>query len=411
MADMPDNIQRQAAVHSYLTAEIPGVGGLIKENADDFVVSEIPAYEPCGSGEHVYLTIEKCGLTTLEAIRRIGRALSVPERDIGYAGMKDSVGVTRQTISLQRIRPEDVCGRTFDGVHVLSAVRHGNKLRLGHLRGNRFRIVVRGVVPDADARVAAILEQLNRRGVPNWFGYQRYGVQGNSHLIGAAMLRRDWQGAVERLIGDPKAVHDEGWRGAIQAFQDGDIAVALQRMPRHCRSERDILQRLASQPTAWERAFNAVHPRLKRLYLSACQSSLFDKVVEQRLAMINQLVAGDLAFKHINGACFLVEDAGIEAARVANFEISASGPMFGSKMKQPAGAVFDLEQQLLAAEGFSAESFDLGSGLRMEGERRPLRVPLGNPCYTLGDGALVLEFDLPKGSYATSVVREFTKTF
>ena len=395
--------------HRYLTADIRGTGGVIKEIAEDFVVEEIPAYEPCGSGEHCYLTIEKQGITTLEAIRRIARRLNVPERDMGYAGMKDSVGVTRQTISVQRINPEDVAGRGVDGVRIISAVRHTNKLKLGHLKGNRFLIKVRGVTsPDA---AGSVLDVLQQRGVPNYFGYQRYGAQANSHLIGAAMLSRDWRGAVDHLIGEPEAVRDEQWRAAISAYRQGDIVAALRGMPGHCRSEHDVLQRLASRPDAWEKAFSAVHPRLRKLYLSACQSYLFDRVVELRLAEIDRVMPGDLAWKHVNGACFLVEDVAAEGPRAAQFEISATGPMFGCKMKYPAGAPLELEQQVLTEAGIQAEQFDLGGGLRMEGERRPLRVPLGEPAFRVEADTILLEFSLPRGSYATSVLREITKTF
>lgn len=399
------------ALHGYLTADIPGCGGSIKETPEDFLVSEIPSYEPCGSGEHVYLTIEKRGITTLEAIRRVAGELRVAERDVGYAGMKDSVGITRQAISVPRIKPDGLAGQCLDGVSILSASRHGNKLKLGHLKGNRFRIVVRGVAGNAEETAAAVFAVLSMRGVPNWFGYQRYGGQGNSHLIGAAMLRRDWRGAVDRLIGDPEAVRDAEWQSAIMAYRQGDILEALRLMPRHCRGERDILQRLASRPDAFEKAFAALHPRLKKLYLSAYQSSLFDRILEQRLTGIDRIMAGDLAIKHVNGACFLVEDAQQEAPRAEQFEISASGPMFGTKMKLPAGEVLAMEEKVLADEGLGQQDFDLGSGLRMEGERRPLRVPLGEPLCSVEDGSLVLEFSLPKGSYATSVVREITKNF
>jgi tRNA pseudouridine13 synthase len=398
-------------MHPYLTADISGCGGTIKECPEDFFVEEIPAYLPCGSGEHLYLTIEKRGVTTPEAVRRIAAALKIAERDIGYAGMKDAVGVTRQTISLQKIKAEAVLALRLAGISVISAIPHGNKLRLGHLKGNRFRITIRGVNDQATESAAAILAVLQQRGVPNYFGYQRYGAQGNSHLIGAALLRHDWQGAVDALIGDPAAVQDEAWQAAITAYRQGDLGGALRLMPRHCRSERDVLQRLCAHPDDWERAFSVVHPRLKKLYLSACQSFLFDRVVAERLAEIDQVRAGDLAWKHINGACFLVEDQVAEASRAASFEISASGPMFGCRMTQPSGTVLEMEQRILADSGFSSGSFDLGGGLRMEGERRPLRVPLGEPSYRISDDLLQLEFSLPKGSYATSVVREITKTF
>jgi len=398
-------------MHPYLTADIPGTGGAIKESPDDFAVYEIPAYEPCGSGEHLYLTVEKRGITTLEAIRRIARALKVSERDIGYAGMKDAVGVTRQTISLQRVKAEDALALVLDGVRIVSAIRHTNKLKLGHLKGNHFKIAVRGVAAGSDLTAQAVLKILQQRGVPNYFGYQRYGALGNSHLIGAALLGRDWQGAIDRMMGTADTVRDPGWCSAIVSYQQGDLSAALEQMPRHCRSERDVLQRLLAKPGAWEKAFAVIHPRLRKLYLSAYQSYLFDKVVALRLAAIDQVMAGDLAWKHLNGACFLVEDADAEAARAAVFEISASGPLFGSKMKQPGGDVLTREQRILADEGIRMEDFDLGSGLCMEGERRPLRVQLGDCDCRVADGVMLLEFSLPKGSYATSVLREITKMY
>ena len=395
----------------YLTADIPGTSGVIKESPDDFIVSEIPAYEPCGAGEHLYLTVEKRGITTLEAIRRISRALKVPERDVGYAGMKDAVGVTRQILSLQRVAAADALALKLDGVRVVSAARHSNKLKLGHLKGNHFAIIVRGAAEEAARTASAVLGILQQRGVPNYFGYQRYGALGNSHLIGGAMLRRDWQGAVDHLLGDPHALLDPAWRSAVVSYHAGDVSAALRQMPRHCRSERDVLQRLAAKPAAWEKAFSAIHHRLRKLYLSAYQSCLFDTVLEQRLHYLDQVTLGDLAWKHLNGACFLVEDLATEAQRAASFEISPSGPMFGSTMTQPAADVLALEQQILADEGLSGEDFNLEGGLSLKGERRPLRVPLGDAtCQAEGD-TLQLEFSLPKGSYATSVVREITKTF
>jgi tRNA pseudouridine13 synthase len=397
--------------HPYLTAHIPGIGGTIKESPDDFLVEEIPSYLPCGTGEHCYLTIEKRGITTLEAISRIAAALKVPEREIGYAGMKDAVGITRQTISIQRITPEKALALELDGVRILSAERHSNKLKIGHLKGNRFRVVIRGVSGSAPQLVPALLEVLGRRGIPNYFGYQRYGAQGNSHLIGAAMLRRDWRACVDRLIGEPDAVRDEEWSAAIGAYRQGDPSEALRLFPRHCRSERDVLQRLVTRPGEYEKAFSAVHPRLKKMYLSALQSSMFDQAVARRIDLIDRLMDGDLAVKHVNGACFLVEDAAAEQGRADAFEISASGPMFGCRMKRPEGAAQVLEQEILELSGVALPLFDMPGGLRLEGERRPLRVPAGELSWSVSGDAATVEFTLPKGSYATSLIREITKTF
>jgi tRNA pseudouridine13 synthase len=397
--------------HPYLTADIPGCGGGIKESTEDFLVEEIPAYLPCGSGEHCYLTIEKQGITTLEAISRIAKCLKIQERDIGYAGMKDAVGVTRQTISVQWLTPEKAYALELDDVKVVSAARHANKLKIGHLKGNQFRVAIRGVSGDVHQTIPDILALIVKRGLPNYFGFQRYGAQGNSHLIGAALLRRDWRSSVDRLIGDAESVQNEAWSAAIAAYQRGELSEALRQFPRHCRSERDVLQRLVSNPEEYEKAFAAVHPRLKKLYLSAAQSFLFDQAVARRINCLDQLMTGDLACKHANGACFLVEDAQKEQERADSFEISPSGPMFGCKMKQPEGAVRLLEDELLEQSGLETCYFDQPGGLRLEGERRPLRVPVSQLSWSVCGDCATVAFSLPKGSYATSLLREITKAF
>ncbi|ACM20025.1 tRNA pseudouridine13 synthase [Geotalea daltonii FRC-32] len=397
-------------MHPYLTGNIPGTGGIFKETPEDFLVTEIPIYTPCGEGEHIYAEIEKRGITTLEAIRRLAKALGIGERDVGYAGMKDAKGITRQTISLPRVAPEQVLGLELPGIKVLSAVPHRNKLKVGHLRGNRFRIRIGGVGADAATIAIAVLDILEKRGVPNFFGEQRYGAQGNSHLIGGAILRNDYRGAVDALIGEPDKVTDERWRRAIEAFKAGDLAKSLETFPPHCRTERELLQKLVKQPEAHEKAFRAVHPRLRKLYLSAFQADLFDRVVQQRMDSLDQVVHGDVAFKHDNGACFLVTDAAAEAPRAAAFEISATGPMFGCRMKEPEGETLAMERRLLETEDLTLPSFDLEGGLRMEGERRPLRVPIAEIGVEADGAGLFLEFSLPKGSYATTVLREVMKS-
>jgi tRNA pseudouridine13 synthase len=228
------------------------------------------------------------------------------------------------------------------------------------------------------------------------------------------MVRGEWRAAFEHVIGYPAAVRDERWRAAIEAYRQGELEESIRLFPGHCRTERDILQRLAKRPDAHEKAFYAIHPRLKKLYLSAYQSSLFDRLLAERLedgerAGFDRVMAGDLAMKHDNGACFLVTDAAAEQPRAEAFEISPTGPMFGWRMMMPEGEPRAMEEALLAAEGLDLPSFNLPGGLAMDGERRPLRVPLREPSAELDGEGLVLSFTLPRGSYATSVLREIMK--
>ena len=178
-------------INNYLTADIPGTGGRIKETPDDFQVEEIPLYLPSGEGEHLYISIEKKGMTTHQLLRRCAQIFSVNERDIGYAGLKDSNATTIQTISIPLLDPDKAKNLEDENIRVLSALRHNNKLRPGHLAGNRFIIQVAAPAEDALQWAQQVLEILHKKGVPNYFGPQRYGVLGNSHLIGRAILQDD----------------------------------------------------------------------------------------------------------------------------------------------------------------------------------------------------------------------------
>lgn len=397
-------------MHPYLTDDLPGTGGVIKEIPDDFLVAEIPLYLPCGEGEHTYVEIEKRGVTTLDAIRRISRTIGIQERDIGYAGMKDSRGITRQTLSVPRVEPDRLLSLSIPGIRILSAIPHRNKLKPGHLSGNRFSILIRSVAEDALEKAGAVTAALTTRGVPNYFGSQRYGGLGNSHLIGRALIHGDFKAAVDAIMGDAEMVRDERWRYAVEAYHRGALAESLEHFPGHCRTEREILARLVKRPGAYERALDAVSPRLKKLYLSAYQSSLFDRIVAQRLKGIDSVLEGDLAYRHDNGACFLVENAEAEIARVRELGISPSGPLFGCKMKLPEGVPGEMEETVLREEGLTLAAFDLPGGLRMEGERRPLRIPLNGLSMEMKDDGLLLGFSLPRGAYATTVLREIIKT-
>lgn len=396
-------------MHPYLTPELPGTGGVIKETQEDFAVTEMPLYLPQGDGEHTYAEIEKRGMTTLEAIRRLSRHLGIAEREVGYAGMKDARGVTRQTLSFPRVDPDRLLSVSLAGIRVLSAVCHRNKLKPGHLAGNRFTIRVRDVAENALKKAEAVVAVLSARGVPNYFGLQRYGSLGNSHLIGKELVRGDFKAAADALMGNPATIRDEQWRSAVEAYHRGDFQASLEMLPGHCRTERELVARLLKRPEAHGKALESVSPRLKKLYLSAYQSYLFDRVLGKRLNTIDTVMDGDLAFRHDNGACFIVEDATAEAERAEKFEISPSGPMFGCKMKLPGGAPLSIELDELNAEGISLNAFNLPGGLRMEGERRPLRVPLGDIAIEANDDGLLLRFSLPKGAYATSVLREIMK--
>ncbi|HUQ68301.1 MAG TPA: tRNA pseudouridine(13) synthase TruD, partial [Planctomycetaceae bacterium] len=175
----------------YALKEFQGVGGQIKQRDEDFFVQEIPLYEPSGEGEHVYCEIQKVGIPTFEAVNRVAHALRVSVRDVGYAGLKDARAVSRQVLSIWGTTEDAVMGMHLSGITVQWARRHVNKLRLGHLAGNRFAIKVRDVEPTDVVKLQEPLKELQRRGVPNYFGEQRFGRRGDNDQLGAALVRGD----------------------------------------------------------------------------------------------------------------------------------------------------------------------------------------------------------------------------
>ncbi len=393
----------------YLTAELPGTGGFYKEQPEDFQVEEIPLYPCSGHGEHLYLWIEKSGISTRELLSQLTRGLRIKEREIGYAGLKDARARTRQMISVPASAADKLAQLQLEKASILSQERHGNKLRLGHLAGNRFSIRLREVHENAAERAAAIIAVLQRRGVPNRFGEQRYGVLGNSAQLGLLLVQGDFAGFCRELLGDPQQIRNPDWQAAASAYRAGDLPQALQRLPKKMRDERRLLRSLMEGKNHRQAVLDL--PRnLLRLFLSASQSLLFDRLLEQRLPDLDRLQPGDIAVKHVNGACFRVEDLAREQLRADRFEISPSAPLFGPKALLAEEQVGAAEQQLLAEYDLRPQSWKLADGLTMPGERRSLRVPLvGAEISAEAPDCLKFDFSLPKGSYATSVLQEIIK--
>lgn len=393
----------------YLTEDLPGIGGKIKEQVEDFVVEELPLYAPVGEGEHTFFEIRKVGLSTFQAARQIAWALGVPPNQVSYAGLKDAQAITCQVLSVQGVPPEAVTALDLPGIRVLWAERHRNKLKIGHLRGNRFTIRVRGVDEPAVLASRAILDVLARRGVPNRYGVQRFGQRGDSALLGRAVVLKDAQGFVQRLLGAPHPNETEAVQAARAQFDAGQWDGALELFPGAMVDERRALQVLIRTQGDYRRAYAAVPKRLKVFLLSAYQSALFNRVLDARLYSLDRVYAGDLAMKHPGRSVFRVEDEAVEQPRAGRFEISPTGPLFGFKMMQASGQQGELEAAILVEEGMTLEDFRIGDGIKARGERRALRFQVYEPELWYDDGVM-LRFWLPKGCYATALLAEITKT-
>jgi tRNA pseudouridine13 synthase len=392
----------------YLTADLPGIGGAIKEQVSDFIVEELPLYTPLGKGEHTFFEIEKKGISTFHAVRTIARALGVAPKRISYAGLKDAQAIACQVLSVDQVPPEAVTTLDLDQIRVLWAERHQKKLKIGHLRGNRFTIRVRGVAEEMLPAGQAIVDLLVRRGVPNWYGPQRFGQRGDSALLGKYVVDRDARAFVERLLGGPHPNESERVQEARARFDAGQWAEALAIFPHNMANERRALHLLLDTGGDYERAYASVPKRFKIFLLSAYQSALFNRVLDARLETLDRVFVGDLAMKHPGRSVFRVEDEAAEQPRADRFEISPTGPLFGYKMIEARRRQGRLEDEILAGEGLTPESWRVGAGIKARGARRALRFPVHEPELSFDEG-VVLKFSLPRGCYATALLAEVMK--
>ena len=333
----------------------------IKTVPEDFVVDEIPAYEPSGEGNHVYLRVKKRDLPTDAAVRAIAKALGADARNAGIAGMKDKRAVTTQWMSLEPPRGttvDDFMSRaaklSLDGIEIIDVKRHGNKLKTGHLHGNRFRIVVRDV-PDGKSFVEKA-EKIAVTGVPNAFGEQRFGKEADNAKRALAILS-----------------------GEEKAPRDG---------------------------------------RLLRLLYSSLQSDVFNSVLEERVRRGTWATAlrGDVLKKTDTGGLFVCTDEQQDAVRAERGEVSATGPLPGPKMMRAEGDVAALEDEIARAR--LGPAYDKAfAGELGEGTRRPLRLFVNEmrvSCNSVANASgheetsCTIEFVLPKGAFATTVLGHLT---
>jgi tRNA pseudouridine13 synthase len=396
-----------------LLSDFEPLPGLLKADYTDFVVEEIPLYPLDGAGTHTFFLLEKAGLSTDQAVRDIARALNLPRHDIGFAGLKDARAVTRQWMSVEHVDAERIAGLQIPRLRVLETSHHRNKLRLGHLRGNAFTIKVRQTQPERLAELQDALAKLTRLGVPNYFGEQRFGYRGDTWKIGGAIVADQIDEAVDLILGRPGPADHGNVRRARELYEHGEYLAAARAWPALFKTERRALKTLARTTEKKLRAFAGIDKSTRLFYISAYQSYLFNQVLVARLPTgLGQLWDGDLAWIHASEAVFHVESTATEQPRADALEISPTGPVLGYRTTQPTGPAGALEDRVLAAAGVSREAFRQ-NWVRAKGHRRPLRFPVANSHIALGADArgeyLELRFTLPRGCYATAVMRELVQ--
>ncbi|AUB55150.1 tRNA pseudouridine(13) synthase TruD [Methanobacterium subterraneum] len=408
---------------TYLTPQ-KGIGGQIRTKNEDFYVEEIPESNPSGEGPNTWLWIEKNSRTTLDVLLDIARELKINRKQMGFAGMKDKKAVTRQWICVSNKTPEELqgLGEKLHNVKIIDIIPNQKKLRMGQLVGNKFRLMVRDVEDPGTAAQEAqeILNQLKERGVPNYYGYQRFGKdRPNTHLVGKALIMGGVKEAVDRYIGHPYDTEPKHIQEARRFYDEGELEESLESMPSGMRYEKMMLRALIKEmkkrgeltEKSYILALRSIPKPLSRMLVHAYQSYLFNRAVSERTKLgIDQYVKGDILIDNEEHLIHEFSEEEIDN-EIKNFQAHPSSPLYGSKVPLAGGKLGEMEQKILDEEKLKLEDFTVPQmpKLGSHGIRRAMRFKIWDVSAESTDEGVLVSFSIPKGCYATAVLREVMK--
>lgn len=415
----------------YYASDAPGTGGRLRDRPSDFRVREIETIEPepVSADPNVYnQLLVRATLTDWDTnafARELSNRLGISRERIAWAGTKDKRAITIQLFTLADVaQPSlpEISGADLDIVG-----RLGRPLRFGDLAGNQFTITVRDA--PAPEQVDSITDQLQVFGngqvrVPNYFGQQRFGSRRPvTHEVGLAILKGDWEIAVMTYIGNPHPAEPDRTQSARAYVEETqDWTGALDRFPEYLDYERAILHRLAEPTnTSYEDALSAVPTNLQRLFIHAAQSYVFNRILSTRITRdlpLCRAVAGDVVCFVEETEVLVVPDTG-RTQTVTDDRVSTvnrhidrnrafvTAPLVGTDTELGSGEPGTIERSVLCDVGVKLSDFALPGVYASSGSRRPLAVPVD---LSIDRDPLCFSFALPKGAYATVVMREYLKT-
>ncbi|WP_284007706.1 tRNA pseudouridine(13) synthase TruD [Haloarcula pelagica] len=443
----------QAVGMEYYVSDADGIGGHLRETPGDFRVTELEAFdtEPVdadtGAYPHLVFRVELRDWDTNDFASALSDRLGISRERVSWAGTKDKRAVTRQLFSVKGIDAADV--PVIDDADIDVVGRAGRPILFGDLAGNAFEITVRdaeapenaaSVVADLaafgagegppDERTGSLPDGELTVGVPNYFGQQRFGSRRPvTHEVGLAIARGEWKGAVLAYVGNPSEREPEATREA-RAYVDEthDWAGALERLPRALGYERSICHRLvengAATPADFRDALAAVPSNLQTLFVNAAQSYVFNRVLSARLERglpFDRPVEGDVvAFADGDAPEGLRLPDTDRTQRVTERRLRTverhcergrafvTAPLVGTETELADGEPGEIERAVLDDIGLAPADFDLPGEFDSSGTRRAvlLRTDL---AVDRDSDDLTFSFSLPKGSYATVLLREFRK--
>ncbi|MEM3441560.1 MAG: tRNA pseudouridine(13) synthase TruD [Candidatus Bathyarchaeia archaeon] len=451
MQPCTSEIDTLLGIEVYATATT-GVGGVIRESVDDFKVEEVlvdgskagiekvaenRALGASNSKQRYLLCVlVKRNWDTFIAIKRIAEQLGISPRQISIAGIKDAKAVTAQHVTIENASMEDAAKVNVKDIEILPVGYVREKLSPYYLLGNSFTIKIKAInlsEPTATKQIAKTAQALDALGgIPNFFGHQRFGTaRPITHIVGKALIKGNFEEAAMLFLAKPSSNEQPSSRQAREELQlTKDFKQALQKFPVHLRYERLMLRHLVDKPTDFVGAFKRLPIKLQALFVQAYQSYLFNRFLSERIKQglsLSRAEIGDYVLR--------VDRLGIpmpNTAKIVNSENLAEAnelikagrmrialPLIGSKQRFAEGIVSEIVQRILEEECVKADSFKVNAmpSISARGGFRAIIAPIKHFSFSVLSACAsdkreceaTLSFMLPRGSYATVLLREIIK--
>jgi len=437
-------MEKDIGIEVYVT-KTRGIGGIIRSFPEDFIVEEVlvdgshaeisstETPHTANRGRYLRCVLVKRNWDTLLAVKKIAEQLGISQDRIQIAGIKDAKAVTGQHIAISRLIPEQLQKVKIKDISILPRDYSNEILNSSGLLGNKFRITIRAIEYSVSV-TQEIVETVSKElsilgGIPNFFGHQRFGtIRSITHHIGKALVLGNLEEAALTFLAQPSPYeHSESREARQRLAAEKDWKKALQYFPRNLHYERLMLQHLSKRKGDYAGAFRKLPIKLRKLFIQAYQSYLFNRFLSQRLRqgiLLNELQKGDYVvqvdnqglptgeFNQLTSLANVKED-------LRRGKIQLAIPLIGFKQSPSSGVQGEIERKILETEQVTPENFLVSCmpELRAGGEVRPIMARIID--FSISDVSddpinatrrkVSLGFMLNRGSYATVLLREFMK--
>lgn len=407
----------------YYLTDVDGTGGRLKTLPEDFIVTEISQHpDRVEGGRFSIADVTSTNWETNRLIRILSRSLGISRERIGFAGTKDKRAITKQLMSFE-CPPERLNAVDLKDVVISNVYQSKRGIQIGDLIGNSFGITVNGaeIKEDGISSIRDII--LETGGFPNYFGVQRFGTtRPITHVVGERIIRGDFEGAVDVYLTHPSEFEAEDVKNA-RCLLSEDLESAVGIMPKTMGFERTMAEHLIKRPDDHIGALKLLPPNLQMMFVHAYQSYLFNLMLSERMENgipLDSPVEGDVVIPldadgipmHERPVVATGKNMDLVARQVAKKKAYISITLFGSESSFTDGDMGRIERSVVDSESLKNDDF-IVPGMQncsSKGSRREIICPVDNIGYGSGEGRYTMSFSLPKGNYATCLMREFMKS-